>query len=215
MTRQTPKRAKLGPGAPQLQDDVLSLRALAHPLRLRLLEAFRGGPQRISDLARAFGVPRTRLYYHVKALVDAGILRASAVPDTGGGAIARYELIPQRTAPTRRAGRHRQTSSAGKDRIRISPALANAVMERTRTELVATLAGSHGSNVMLIHLMLENPMLVAAVQRRLQETVAEAAAIAGLPPARIEGSDAEASANQSWMLTMTLIPLRRERRDPS
>lgn len=207
MTRR-PNRAKRGPGAPHLQDDVLSLRALAHPLRLRLLEAFRGGPQRIRDLARAFGVPRTRLYHHVKALVDAGILRACAAPETGGGGTPLYELAPQGKGPTRQTGRQRKASVAGKDRARISPALANAIMERTRTELVATLAGSHGSDAMLIHLMLDDPTLVIAARRRLQDMVAEAAAAGGSPPSPVEYSRAEPPAALSWMLTMTLIPLR-------
>src|SRR5262245_12737797 len=49
------------------------LRALAHPLRLKLLEAFAGGPRTTMQVAADMGEPPTRLYHHVNALERAGI----------------------------------------------------------------------------------------------------------------------------------------------
>src|SRR5215471_18407018 len=51
------------------------LRALAHPLRLRLLEEFAGSPRTTMQVAAALGEPPTRLYHHVNALERAGILK--------------------------------------------------------------------------------------------------------------------------------------------
>src|SRR5690349_21306438 len=50
------------------------LRALAHPLRLKLVEMFAGTPRTTMQVAVLMGEPPTRLYHHVNALERAGIL---------------------------------------------------------------------------------------------------------------------------------------------
>lgn len=53
--------------------DASQARAISSPIRLRILhEALE--PVTVSDLAERFGVPRTRLYYHVNRLVKDGLL---------------------------------------------------------------------------------------------------------------------------------------------
>ncbi len=54
--------------------DVDTLKALSDPLRMRLhleLEL----PRTVKELAAAVGVPQTRLYYHIKILERAGLIR--------------------------------------------------------------------------------------------------------------------------------------------
>ncbi|MFZ3558481.1 ArsR/SmtB family transcription factor [Streptomyces sp. BH055] len=77
--------------APEI--DVLTRfgRALADPVRCRILLALRGAPAYPSDLADALGVSRTRLSNHLACLRDCGIV--VAIPD---GRRTRYELADAR-----------------------------------------------------------------------------------------------------------------------
>jgi DNA-binding transcriptional ArsR family regulator len=51
------------------------LRALSHPLRVRLLELFAEGPRTTKQAAEALGESPTKLYHHVAALERAGLVR--------------------------------------------------------------------------------------------------------------------------------------------
>ncbi|MEU9237326.1 ArsR/SmtB family transcription factor [Streptomyces subrutilus] len=66
-------------------------RALADPIRCRVLLALREAPAYPADLADALGVSRTRLSNHLACLRDCGLV--VAVPD---GRRTRYELADAR-----------------------------------------------------------------------------------------------------------------------
>lgn len=66
-------------------------RALADPIRCRLLLALREAPAYPSDLADVLGVSRTRLSNHLACLRDCGLV--TTVPD---GRRTRYELADER-----------------------------------------------------------------------------------------------------------------------
>jgi DNA-binding transcriptional ArsR family regulator len=66
-------------------------RALADPIRCRLLLALRESPAYPSDLAEALGISRTRLSNHLACLRDCGLV--VTVPD---GRRTRYELADVR-----------------------------------------------------------------------------------------------------------------------
>ncbi|GHF42104.1 transcriptional regulator [Streptomyces mashuensis] len=66
-------------------------RALADPIRCRLLLALREAPAYPSDLADALGISRTRLSNHLACLRDCGLV--VTVPD---GRRTRYELADPR-----------------------------------------------------------------------------------------------------------------------
>ncbi|TKA02081.1 ArsR/SmtB family transcription factor [Actinacidiphila oryziradicis] len=66
-------------------------RALADPIRCRLLLALREAPAHPSDLADAFGISRTRLSNHLACLRDCGLVVAVPV-----GRRTRYELADER-----------------------------------------------------------------------------------------------------------------------
>ncbi|WP_374772633.1 metalloregulator ArsR/SmtB family transcription factor [Streptomyces sp. NBC_01310] len=66
-------------------------RALADPIRCRLLLALREAPAYPSDLAEALGISRTRLSNHLACLRDCGLV--VAVPQ---GRRTRYELADER-----------------------------------------------------------------------------------------------------------------------
>ncbi|THA26769.1 ArsR family transcriptional regulator [Streptomyces sp. RKND-216] len=66
-------------------------RALADPIRCRVLLALREGPAYPADLADALGVSRTRLSNHLACLRDCGLVVSA--PD---GRRTRYELADAR-----------------------------------------------------------------------------------------------------------------------
>ncbi|MFI1930824.1 ArsR/SmtB family transcription factor [Streptomyces sp. NPDC020330] len=66
-------------------------RALADPIRCRLLLGLREAPAYPSDLAEALGISRTRLSNHLACLRDCGLV--VTVPD---GRRTRYELADRR-----------------------------------------------------------------------------------------------------------------------
>lgn len=66
-------------------------RALADPIRCRILLALRQAPAYPADLADALGISRTRLSNHLACLRDCGLV--VAVPD---GRRTRYELADER-----------------------------------------------------------------------------------------------------------------------
>ncbi|MEV0254590.1 metalloregulator ArsR/SmtB family transcription factor [Streptomyces sp. NPDC050732] len=66
-------------------------RALADPIRCRILLALRDAPAYPADLADVLGVSRTRLSNHLACLRDCGLV--VAVPD---GRRTRYELADER-----------------------------------------------------------------------------------------------------------------------
>src|SRR5262252_6431354 len=73
------------------------LRALAHPLRLRLLEEFAGGPPRTTmQVAASLGEPPTRLYHHVNALERAGILKLAHTRQVRGTTEKYFEVARKR-----------------------------------------------------------------------------------------------------------------------
>jgi ArsR family transcriptional regulator, cadmium/lead-responsive transcriptional repressor len=66
-------------------------RALADPIRCRILLALREAPAYPSDLADTLGISRTRLSNHLACLRDCGLV--VTVPD---GRRTRYELADER-----------------------------------------------------------------------------------------------------------------------
>ncbi|MEU0939945.1 MULTISPECIES: metalloregulator ArsR/SmtB family transcription factor [unclassified Embleya] len=66
-------------------------RALADPIRCRLLLALREAPAHPSDLADRLGISRTRLSNHLACLRDCGLVVAVPV-----GRRSRYELADER-----------------------------------------------------------------------------------------------------------------------
>ncbi|MGX1476217.1 UNVERIFIED_CONTAM: DNA-binding transcriptional ArsR family regulator [Streptomyces canus] len=77
--------------APDIEILVRFGRALADPIRCRILLALRAAPAHPADLADTLGVSRTRLSNHLACLRDCGLV--VAVPD---GRRTRYELSDER-----------------------------------------------------------------------------------------------------------------------
>jgi len=111
------------------------LRALAHPLRLRLVEEFAGEPRTTMQVAAAMGEPPTRLYHHVNALERAGILKLARTRQVRGTTEKYYEVAKKQlgavTGP-RVPGRMRGPLKH----------LAHVMFDEARTDLLAAISDS-------------------------------------------------------------------------
>jgi DNA-binding transcriptional ArsR family regulator len=64
-------------------------RALADPLRIRLLEALWFRPRSVKELAEAVQLPPDRLYYHLRQLEQAAVIEVSGYRPLPGGKVER------------------------------------------------------------------------------------------------------------------------------
>ncbi|HEX7472524.1 MAG TPA: helix-turn-helix domain-containing protein, partial [Candidatus Limnocylindrales bacterium] len=85
-------------------DRLDTVRVLADPLRLRLLEAMAGQldhPWSVKELARALGEPPTKLYYHVNLLEEHGLLVVTGSQLVSGILEKRYQPVAANIAVDR------------------------------------------------------------------------------------------------------------------
>jgi len=143
------------------------LRALAHPLRLRLLEEFAGPPRTTMQVATAMGEPPTRLYHHVNALERAGILKLARTRQVRGTTEKYYEVARKRFG----AVEGTQVTRSMKGSVRN---LAHMVFEEARADLLAAIADSSKltpdtAPVALRMLLTVSPAQLASARRKLME----------------------------------------------
>ena len=76
----------------EVLDDPETVAALAHPLRVQILDALRE-PDSAAGAARKIGETRQKVNYHVQALVDAGLLRSTGERRNGNFVEQLYESV--------------------------------------------------------------------------------------------------------------------------
>ena len=129
--KQRPARARKA--AAERRRATQELRALAHPLRLRLLEEFAGSPRTTMQVAAALGEPPTRLYHHVNALERAGILRLARTRQVRG-TTEKYFEVARKTVGAVDGG---EVTGSMKGSLR---SLAHLMFEEARADLLAAIA---------------------------------------------------------------------------
>jgi DNA-binding transcriptional ArsR family regulator len=73
-----------------LEDAQRQLRALSHPLRLRILSMVTGAAMSSAELARELDMNHAAVSFHVRKLVDAGYLELAETRSVHGGQERRY-----------------------------------------------------------------------------------------------------------------------------
>ena len=63
--------------------DPEAIKVILHPLRTRIITALSQEPLTVKELAEAVGMEQTKLYYHIKLLLKAGIIVAAAERHVG------------------------------------------------------------------------------------------------------------------------------------
>jgi DNA-binding transcriptional ArsR family regulator len=77
-------------------DNPETIRVIADPVRLRLLELLRQQPRTVTELAELLDVPRTRLYYHVRLLEEHGLITVDDTRIVSGITEKRYRVTAYR-----------------------------------------------------------------------------------------------------------------------
>ncbi len=76
--------------SPATTTPVSQLRAVAHPVRLRMLSLMTGTALSAADLARELGISHANASYHLRQLVDAGEVVEAGEVKIRGGVAKRY-----------------------------------------------------------------------------------------------------------------------------
>lgn len=199
--RRMPRQAPAGRGAPPLAPRVAELRALAHPLRLRILELFAEQPRTTKQVAGLLDQPPTRLYHHVAALERAGLLRLTETRKNRGTTEKWYVAVARAVSATGAAGTRSRAGAAARR------ALAMTVLEQSRQEVVSAMQRRGAEPPLLARIVVVTPPeRVEALRQRLYEVVKQVArefeceTEPDAPPPR----DADV---ERWAMTMTLAPV--------
>lgn len=192
-------------GAPALQANVAELRALAHPLRLRILELFAESPRTTKQVAALLDQPPTRLYHHVNALERAGLVQLRETRPNRG-TIEKWYGADARFA----AG-----AGSEPDAVR---AVALTVLEQSVAEVersLRILSDERDKPVVVRALVIGPPSVQRLARRRLEEFLAalsaegralkdDSARGAHGGEKRGEGSG---DADERWALTIAFAPV--------
>lgn len=84
--------------------EVSALRALAHPLRLQMLSLLTGAELSAAEVARELDITQANASYHLRTLLDAGLLEVVSEERIRGGVAKRYRHdteVPVATRPER------------------------------------------------------------------------------------------------------------------
>lgn len=73
---------------------LLRMRALAHPLRLRMLSLLTGGPSSAAVVARELGISQANASYHLRQLLAAGLIADAGEMAVRGGRARMYRHRP-------------------------------------------------------------------------------------------------------------------------
>jgi len=131
------------------------MKALADPLRQRLLATFVQQPGTVKDVAARLGEPITKLYRHVDQLVAAGFLRVSGEQRRRGAIERSFEAV---------ASRYVVAPPTGEDRVTQGDAMVRAAVE----QVLASARKTEGSDGRL-HLMRAAVRLTPAALRSLED----------------------------------------------
>jgi len=116
-------------------DPTARLRALAHPVRLRILSLLTGAPMTAAEVAREIGLTHANASYHLRQLLAAGLIQIEGEERIRGGVAKRYRHNPdvEFDKPEPEPDDLRPTS----DRLLIYEAVAAELRRRSRAMLRA------------------------------------------------------------------------------
>ena len=193
-------RAKSRPsvGAPLLGRTVADLRALAHPLRLRMMELFAESPKTTMQVADLLGQPPTRLYHHVAALERSGLLVLKEKRKNRGTVEKWYVGVSQQL----------KRSAEGRSARR---AVAATVFELAKQDVLAIRAGAKEA-ALVGRLVIAAPRSqIPAIRKRLLETVQSVGKKFRSGPDRLETAQPERDCER-WAVTVAFAPVKNSRR---
>jgi DNA-binding transcriptional ArsR family regulator len=108
-------------------NDLETLKAITDPTRLAILESI-AEARSVSEIAEVLGVPRTRLYHHIKVLEDSGVIRVASTRKKGALEEKLYEPAADSFVP---GSRLMESENVGE---RVEAAVAG-ILDTTREDL--------------------------------------------------------------------------------
>ena len=158
-------------------DRLEQARIMAHPLRMRLLEAFCREPMTTMQAAVALGLPPTKLYHHVAALERVGLVRLVRTRKKRGTTEKYYQTVAHRFVVDRRLF---EVSAAAEETLNGLNAISASWLEDTAAELKQSIAdkliqpGNRDKRALLARLHISTtPERFALLQRKLEALLAE------------------------------------------
>ena len=109
-----------------MPDSPAHLRALAHPLRLRMLSLLTGADLTAAEIARELDISHANASYHLRFLLDAGAIQAVGEERIRGGLAKRYRH------PWRREDRPAQTAGHPDERAEAAEMFVQAATDELR-----------------------------------------------------------------------------------
>ena len=189
-------KARRSVGAPLLGRRVADLRALAHPLRLRMMELFAEAPKTTKQVAELLGQPPTRLYHHVAALERAGLLVLKETRQNRGAVEKWYGSVAGQIGTT---GGVRQKGRKARAARR---AVAATVLEQARQEVLAIPAGAREAALLSRLVVVASPTEIPKIRKWLIETLQRMRTELDL-----DDSVAVAESNcERWAVTLAFAP---------
>jgi DNA-binding transcriptional ArsR family regulator len=82
-------------------DNLETLKIVADPLRLKILELLRSAPHTVKQLGTALHTPLKKLYYHVNLLEEHGLIRVSSTRVVSGIIEKQYQVTAYRLSVDR------------------------------------------------------------------------------------------------------------------
>jgi DNA-binding transcriptional ArsR family regulator len=113
-------------------DDIETLKVVADPLRLRILELLRRAPSTVKQLAKELDVPLKKLYYHVNLLETHSLIRVVGTRLVSGITEKQYQVTAHRLSVDR-ALLSLSTAPATNDES--LDVLLSVVLDHTKSEI--------------------------------------------------------------------------------
>jgi DNA-binding transcriptional ArsR family regulator len=105
------------------------LRALAHPVRLRILSLLTGAPMTAAETARELGLGHANVSYHLRQLLAGGVIEVAGEERINGGVAKRYRYDSERDS-ARRAPSIAPDAKPTRDHRMVFAAMATELQRR-------------------------------------------------------------------------------------
>jgi len=189
-------KARPSVGAPFLGRTVADLRALAHPLRLRMMELFAESPKTTKQVAELLGQPPTRLYHHVAALERAGLLLLKETRQNRGAVEKWYGSVAREMGTTGVRQKGPKARAARR-------AVAATVLEQARQEILAIPAGAKEAALLSRLVVVARPTEIPTIRKWLVEMLHRMRSDFEVDT---ESPTAAESACERWAVTLAFAP---------
>jgi DNA-binding transcriptional ArsR family regulator len=149
--------------------DLAQIKALADPLRQRLLRAFAGTPQTTKQIAHSLGEKPTKLYHHVDTLADAGLLKLVETRPKRGTTERYYQAAAKQFSVHRNIFRHLSAKIPDSEKIAPDTLFENA-FTRALSDIRDNISDAtpHARSALMQARICATPAEAAAMRKKIQ-----------------------------------------------